>query len=124
MLIEQKHKYKYKEPETWDELFDALDAVSTTGFKICPEVRKFFRVHNPINISAAVELWRTNVSSTGSLAWHVMSWQDHLVHGLTGKYIPYWKYFEQIANKPTPYQLRTLRHRIKVELKKAAKLYP
>lgn len=113
-------QYTYKEPTTWKELFDALDAVNEWD-PICDDIRRFFKRHNPVNITEAAELWFTEVGRTSATLG------DNVVHWVYNAHNLDWSYEKITAfrlKKPTKKQLNMIRSLIRKDLKLAAREFP
>lgn len=114
--------YVYKEPETWDELFDALDAVTPENrFPICDLFKQRVARLAPKNLSVFNDIpdhqyWEY------IYGWNqIVTWWDETASN-TIRPMSH-RTFDNMLGKPTPHRVDALRKFLRSLLVKAHTLY-
>lgn len=105
--------YKYKEPETWDELFDALESIPSC-MSICPEFRDAINRLQPRNLSS-LRRFHSRKCIDLKLWTHILIWWNMSIPGL----MSYRLYDLRINRAPTARDIAALRKFLRSKLKEA-----
>lgn len=115
--------YRYKEPETWEELFDALDMATSDALPpICSPFRQAVAALNPPNLSSFLNPSNSEYCAYKSLWMTVVHWW--LEHAYTeGRPMRTSTYYLRVSRMPTKRDIDYLRKFLKSLLVKAHTLY-